>query len=240
MRTMTMRHRPRCSPRRSPPRFTRAACSCRRTLGDRRHAAQVSPGGLGMEALGVVAGGHERVRQPCRAQHRRGPADQERWRQEGLDPGFELGKFINTSASDAMGQARTTRPWWPRSPCRESGFGRSTLSFGHQCWHRETFQSATELLRSAVAEVAHLDEGLDPGLAGRALGHHEDSDGLDGTVSATWACRSPDHSGRLGPLRWRRGGSDLPRTPGVLAIRPVDLDDLDAHPMQVAGQTRGP
>ena len=65
--------------------------------------------------------------------------------------------------------------------------------FGDEGRHGEALHSATELLWGAVAEVAHLDERLGPGLAGRALGHDEDPDGLDGAVSGLGACLSPDH-----------------------------------------------
>ena len=62
--------------------------------------------------------------------------------------------------------------------------GRSELDpFGHQCRHRESLEAATQLFRCGVAEVTHLDERLDPGLAGRPLGDDEDPDGLDGTVA---------------------------------------------------------
>ena len=54
---------------------------------------------------------------------------------------------------------------------------------------------------------------------------------------STWACPWPDHSRRPGRLRWRRGDRTC-HCAGVLAIRPVDLEDLDAHPAQVTGQAR--
>ena len=39
-----------------------------------------------------------------------------------------------------------------------------------------------ELVRGGDSEVPHLDDGFDPSLSGRALGHHQDPDGLDGTI----------------------------------------------------------
>jgi hypothetical protein len=39
-----------------------------------------------------------------------------------------------------------------------------------------------ELVRGGDSQVAHLDDGLHSGLSGRALGHDQDPDGLDGTV----------------------------------------------------------
>jgi hypothetical protein len=39
-----------------------------------------------------------------------------------------------------------------------------------------------ELLRGTDAQMAHLDDRLDAGSSGRALGHDQDPDGLDGTV----------------------------------------------------------
>ena len=62
--------------------------------------------------------------------------------------------------------------------------------FGDKGRHREAFEAATELFGSCVAEVAHLDEGLGSGLAGRALGDDEHSDGFDSTVPGLRACHS--------------------------------------------------
>ena len=63
--------------------------------------------------------------------------------------------------------------------------------FSDEGRHRQPFEANAAAL-GGVAEVAHLDEGLDAGLAGRALGHDEHSDRLGGTV-LTWRARSPDH-----------------------------------------------
>ena len=43
--------------------------------------------------------------------------------------------------------------------------------------------------------MAHLDEGLDLGLASRALGHDQDPDGFDGTVSGLRASGGPATEG---------------------------------------------
>jgi hypothetical protein len=54
--------------------------------------------------------------------------------------------------------------------------------------------------------MAHLDQGLDPGLAGRALGDDEDPDRLDGTVPRLGApARSTTEGGRspAGPTAGR-------------------------------------
>ena len=91
-------------------------------------------------------------------------------------------------------------PWWPRSPDRASGWAAALVPSATSAVHREALQAATELLRGAVAEVAHLDEGLDPGLAGRALGDDEDPDGLDGTVPGLGLALRPTTEGGPGGL----------------------------------------
>ena len=127
-------------------------------------------------------------------------------------------------------------PWWQPSPGRESARAES-FSFGHQCGHREALHSTTELLRGAVAEVAHLDQGLAPSLAGRALGDDEDPDGLDRTVSGLGPSPRPTAEGGPGGFDGVEG-IGLAAATALLAIWSVDLDDFDAHPAQVAGQTR--
>jgi hypothetical protein len=84
--------------------------------------------------------------------------------------------------------------------------------------------------------VAHLDEGLDAGLAGRALGHDEDPDGLDGAISGLGAARRSATESGSGCFNGVEG-IGLAATPALLAIRPVDFDDLDAHPPQMACQS---
>ena len=109
--------------------------------------------------------------------------------------------------------------------------------FGDEGRHREALQAATELLRSAVAEVAHLDQGLDPGLAGRALGDDEDPDGLDGTVSRLGAAARSTTQGRPGGFDGVEG-IGLAAAAALLSVGSVDFDDLDADSAQVAGQAR--
>ena len=77
--------------------------------------------------------------------------------------------------------------------------------FGDEGRHREALEAATKLLWGGVAEVAHLDEGFDPGLTGRALGHDEDPDGLDRAVPRLGAAARPATREQPGRLRRRRG-----------------------------------
>ena len=84
--------------------------------------------------------------------------------------------------------------------------------------------------------MAHLDEGLNPGLAGRAFGHDEDPDGLDRAVSGLRFAARPTTEGGPGCFD-RIEGIGLATAPALLTIGSVDLDDLDAHPAQVAGQS---
>ena len=115
--------------------------------------------------------------------------------------------------------------------------GRSPFPSATSAGTERPFSAATELLRSAVAEVAHLDEGLDPGLAGRTLGDDEDPDGLDSTVARLGLAARPTTQGGPGGLDGVEG-IGLAGPAAILAIRSVDLDDLDAHPTQVTGQAR--
>ena len=113
--------------------------------------------------------------------------------------------------------------------------GRSLAPSATSAGTDRPFRSATELFRCAVAEVAHLDEGLDPGLAGRALRHDENPDGLDGAVSGLGLAAGPTTEGGPGCFDGVEGVG-LAAAAALLAIRSVDLDDLDAHPPQVTGQ----
>ena len=88
-----------------------------------------------------------------------------------------------------------------------------------------------------LAEVAHLKERLDPGLSGRALGHDEDPDGLDGTVSGLGAASRSTAQCRPG----RFDGVErigLAAAALLLSVRSIDFDHLDARSAQVASQTR--
>ena len=46
----------------------------------------------------------------------------------------------------------------------------------------ETFAHG-EWIRGSYRQVAHLGRRFDPGLASRTFGHHQDTDGLNGTVN---------------------------------------------------------
>ena len=87
---------------------------------------------------------------------------------------------------------------------------------------------------SAVAEVAHLDQGLAPRLAGRTLGDDEDPDGLDRTISRLGLALGSTTQGGPGGLDGVEG-IGLAGPPALLAIRSVHLEDLDSHPLQVTG-----
>ena len=85
--------------------------------------------------------------------------------------------------------------------------------------------------------MAHLDQGLASGLAGRTLGDDEDPDGLDRTVARLGLALRPTAQGGPGGLDGVEGiGLAGPTT--LLAIRSVDLEDLDANSAQVACQAR--
>ena len=149
-----------------------------------------------MEPLGVVAGRHhecgcgvgsdaEEIQQLGRGDH-----------EERLNPGAELGQLC-VEPFNAMGQ-RGQR----RLGGRGHRIGRSRRAelgpFGDEGRHREALESTTALLGQAVAEVAHLDQRLDPGLAGRALRHDENPDGLDGAVSGLRLAARPTTEGGSG------------------------------------------
>jgi hypothetical protein len=83
--------------------------------------------------------------------------------------------------------------------------------------------------------VVHLDERLDPGLAGRALGDHEDTDCLDCAVPRLGAAgRSATQCGP-GGFDGVEGIGLAGPTP-LLSIRSIDFDDLDSRPAQMASQ----
>ena len=134
-----------------------------------------------MQPLGIVAGCHHQggcsVGSDAEDVEEIGHGGDE----ERLDPGVELGELV-VERLDSVRQRGERR-------LGGSGhrIGRSRRSkprpFGDEGRHREALHPATELLWGAVAEVAHLDEGLGPSLAGRALCHDEDPDRLDGAVS---------------------------------------------------------
>ena len=142
-----------------------------------------------MQPLGVVAGRHHQC--GCGVWPDAEEVE-EFWHggdEERFDPLVELGELV-VERLDPVRQRGQRRLGGSRHRV-----GRSRRPeprpFGDEGRHREPLQSATELLRGAVAEVAHLDECLDPGLAGRALGHDEDPDRLDGAVSRLGAARCP-------------------------------------------------
>ena len=180
-----------------------------------------------METFGVVAGRHD---QCCR----RVGTDAEELEQvgnggdeEGFDPLVEFGELVVEEA-DPVRQRRQR--------ClggRRHRIGRSTgtkpLSFGDEGGDREPFHAATELFRSAVAEVAHLNQSLAPGLAGRTLGDDKDSDGFDGTVARLGLALRPTTQG--GPGRFDGiEGIGLAAPAAFLAIWSVHLEDLHTHP----------
>ena len=83
--------------------------------------------------------------------------------------------------------------------------------------------------------MAHLDQRLDSGLAGRALGHDQDPDGFDGAVSGFGFPTRPAAQGSAGRFnRIERVG--LTTAAPLFSVRSVDFDDFDTHPAQVTGQ----
>ena len=85
--------------------------------------------------------------------------------------------------------------------------------------------------------MTHLGQRLDPGPSGRTLGHHQDSDGLNGTVlglrdaggSATQRCScSLDRIKRVG----------LTTAPALGSVGPVNLDHVDVSFSQESSQSR--
>ena len=83
-----------------------------------------------------------------------------------------------------------------------------------------------ELVRGAVSKMAHLSDGLHPGLSGGALGHDQDPDGLDGTVlRLAGTGGSAADGGPSGSDGVERVGFAV--VPTGLPVLPV-YDDLDA------------
>ena len=92
-----------------------------------------------------------------------------------------------------------------------------------------------KLVRGRKGQLAHLGEGLHPGLASRPFGNHQDPDGLDRTISDLawpWAPRQGSTSCLNGVDRI---GLALATT--VLAVVPIDLDHLDTGPGKKPGQS---
>jgi hypothetical protein len=65
---------------------------------------------------------------------------------------------------------------------------------------RERLVDAGPIFAVIVDCLAHLDEGLDPGLAARALCDNEDPDGLDGAVSRLGTAARSTTQSRSGDL----------------------------------------
>ena len=122
-----------------------------------------------------------------------------------------------TSDSDALVAAVTGSPDRP---------GRSPAHSATRAVTGDALEATMELLRSGEAEMAHLDDGLDPGLAGGALGDDEDPDGLDRTVLGLGRSAGPTTDGGPGGLDGIEG-IGLSLVAAGLAVRTVDLDDLD-------------
>ena len=152
-----------------------------------------------------------------------------------FDPLVELGQ-LGVECADAARQ-RGQRGLGGGSHRIGRAVGTEPFPFGDQCRHREALQTTTELLRRAVAEVTHLDQGLAPGLAGRTLGDDEDPDGLDRTVARLGLALRPTAQGGPGGFDGVEG-IGLAGPSALLAIRSVDLDDLDTNSAQVAGKAR--
>jgi hypothetical protein len=92
-----------------------------------------------------------------------------------------------------------------------------------------------ELVRSGESQVAHLGDGLHSGVAGRALGHHQNPDGLDWTHFGLAGTRSPTADSGTGRLD-RIEGVGLAVIAAGLAVRSIDLDNLQAPPPQEPGK----
>ena len=90
----------------------------------------------------------------------------------------------------------------------------------------EALEAALELVRGAEGELAHLAERLDARPTSRALGHDEDADGLDRTVSALGPSMGPARLCRPGRLERVEGIGLAALTPG-LAVLAVHFDDVN-------------
>src|ERR1700683_1699769 len=93
-----------------------------------------------------------------------------------------------------------------------------------------------QLVRSGDSQMTHLDNGLHPGLAGRPLGHHQNPDGLDGTVLGLARTRSPTTDGGPGGLDRVEGIGLAVIAPG-LPVGSVDFYDLYALASQEPGES---
>ena len=113
--------------------------------------------------------------------------------------------------------------------------GRRPLGGGDEGGDGEALETALELVRGAEGELAHLAERLDACPSGRALGHDEDPDGLDRTVSALGPSMGAARDAQPGRLRRASRGSDLPALASRLAVLAVDLDDVDPCSSEEAG-----
>ena len=208
------------------------AAALARALGDGRHTAEVGPRPFRAETFrGYTAGRQNQGGRGVGTDAEEVQQIGNRGDEEGFDP---LVEPASSSSSELIRCARTTvTPWWPRSPDRGERPGRQSFAFGDQSGHREAFHATTKLLRCAVADVAHLDQGLASGLAGRALGHDENPDGLDGTVSRLGFALGSTTQGGPGSLDGVEG-IGLAGSTALLTVRSVDLEDLDANSLQVA------
>ena len=98
---------------------------------------------------------------------------------------------------------------------------------GRERFDGQTFQATSQLVRGGVAQLAHLVDGPQTSVAGRALGHEQRPDGLDVSVPGLRCagCSPREHgAGRLHGI----GGVRLTLRPPELAIRAVDLDYVDS------------
>ena len=188
-----------------------------------------------METLGIVTGGHDQC--GCGVGTDAEEAEQigDGGDKQCFDPLVELGELV-IERTDPVRQRRQGRLGGRRHRIRRAR--RPQLGpLGDEGRNGKPFEATTELLRCAVAEVAHLDEGLDPGLAGRALCDHEDPDGLDGAVSRLRAAARSTTQSRSGGLDCIEG-IGLATATALLSVGSVDLDDLDADSAQVTRQSR--
>src|SRR5665213_1540897 len=101
--------------------------------------------------------------------------------------------------------------------------------------HGEALQPGMELVRGGKAQVAHLDDGLHPGLSGRSLGHHQYPDGLDRSVLCLCLAGRPATDGRPGRLHCIESvGLALAAT--GLPVLAVDFDYLHASASEEPGE----
>jgi hypothetical protein len=133
-----------------------------------------------MKALGIIAGSHDECCSTVGTDTEELEKFRNRRDEEGFDPFVEFSELIIESA-DAVRQ-RGERCLGGRHHLVTGTSGSKLDPLRNQCLHRKSLETATELLRRRKAEVAHLDEGLDSGLASRTLGDHEHTDCLDRTA----------------------------------------------------------